>query len=53
MSVTTKSIRLVLVLAFIFMASCLQAQTVKVTVKDALGDPVIGASVLEKGTRNG
>jgi TonB-linked SusC/RagA family outer membrane protein len=29
------------------------AQTVKVNVKDSSGEPVIGASVLEKGTRNG
>lgn len=53
MSVQTKSFRKVLILAFFMIASSIQAQTVKVTVKDATGEAVIGASVLEKGTRNG
>ena len=42
---------LTLVLAFI--AICVQAQTVNGTVKDENGDEVIGASVVEQGTKNG
>lgn len=36
-----------------FVALQLQAQTVKGTVKDAQGEPVIGATVMEQGTQNG
>ena len=36
-----------------FCAVALAQKTVKGTVKDATGDPVIGANVLEKGTNNG
>lgn len=53
MSVNLKSIRMALVLTFMLIVGSIQAQTVKVTVKDTNGEPVIGASVLEKGTRNG
>ena len=54
MSVKFKSIsRMVLTVAFLLMACGLQAQTVTGTVKDATGEAVIGASVLEKGTQNG
>ena len=35
------------------MVGTISAQTVKVTVTDETGEPVIGASVLEKGTQNG
>ena len=53
MSFKLKSIRTALVLVFLFMVGSIMAQTVKVNVKDSSGEPVIGASVLEKGTRNG
>jgi TonB-linked SusC/RagA family outer membrane protein len=61
MSVNLKSIRLALshyrkmaiLFALLLITGSLQAQTVKVTVKDSQGESVIGASVLEKGTRNG
>ena len=39
--------------AFLLMVGTISAQTVKVTVTDETGEPVIGASVLEKGTQNG
>ena len=39
--------------AFLFMVGSISAQTVKVTVTDETGEPVIGASVLEKGSQNG
>ena len=48
-----KSIRTALTLALLMFVGSLMAQTVKVNVKDSSGEPVIGASVLEKGTRNG
>ena len=47
-----KSIRIALTVAFVFIAMGLSAQT-KVTVLDATGEPLIGASVIEKGTQNG
>ena len=53
MSGKLKSIKMVLIAAFLLMAGSAMAQTVKVTVTDATGEPVIGASVLEKGTQNG
>ena len=54
MSVKFKSIsRMVLTVAFLLMACGLQAQTITGTVKDSHGEGVIGASVLEKGTKNG
>jgi hypothetical protein len=48
-----KSIRTAFVLAFLLIAGSIQAQTIKVNVKDSSGEGVIGASVLEKGTSNG
>lgn len=42
-----------LLLALLLIAGGVSAQTVKVTVKDSNGETVIGANVLEKGTRNG
>ena len=48
-----KSIRTTLVFALIMFVGTIQAQTVKVNVKDSSGEPVIGASVMEKGTKNG
>ena len=54
MSVKFKSIsRMVLTMAFLLIAYGLQAQSLTGTVKDATGEAVIGASVLEKGTKNG
>ena len=53
MSEKLKSIRATLVLALILFVGTIQAQTVKVNVKDSSGEAVIGASVIEKGTRNG
>ena len=48
-----KSMRSALVLAFLLFVGSISAQTVKVNVKDSQGEPVIGASVVEQGTRNG
>lgn len=53
MSEQIKRIRTTLLLALLLIAGGVSAQTVKVTVKDSNGEPVIGASVIEKGTRNG
>ena len=53
MSLNFKSIRTTLVLVCLLIAGAVQAQTVKVNVKDSSGEAVIGASVLEKGTHNG
>lgn len=53
MSRKLKSMRTALVLAFLLFVGSITAQTVKVNVKDSSGEGVIGASVLEKGTRNG
>ena len=45
---------MVLTVAFLLMACGLQAQTVSGTVKDSQGEPVIGATVLDKkNTKNG
>ena len=48
-----RRMRSVLVLAFLLIAGGISAQTVKVNVKDAQGEPIIGASVVEQGTKNG
>ncbi len=53
MSEQIKRIRVTLLLALLLIAGGVSAQTVKVTVKDSNGETVIGANVLEKGTRNG
>ena len=53
MSEKLKSIRATLVLALVMFVGTIQAQTVKVNVKDSSGEAVIGASVIEKDTRNG
>ena len=52
MSKNFKELRFVLTLAFALFAMGISAQT-KVTVVDATGEPLIGASVIEKGTQNG
>ena len=48
-----KSMRSALVLAFLLFVGSISAQTVKVNVKDSQGEPIIGASVVEKDTKNG
>ena len=53
MSIRMKSMRSALLLAFLLLVGSISAQTVKVTVKDSQGEAVIGASVIEQGTRNG
>ena len=53
MSVKIKSMRIVLVLALLLFVGNMYAQTVSVNVKDSQGEAVIGASVIEQGTRNG
>ena len=52
MSVKMKSMRIALTLAFLLIVGSLSAQTVTGTVKDATGEPVIGATVQEQGTQN-
>lgn len=47
-----KIFRIALTLLFVFTATAISAQTVKGTVKDANGEPVIGATVVEKGSTN-
>ena len=53
MSVKMKSMRIAFALAFLLIVGSLSAQTVQVNVKDATGEAVIGASVIEQGTQNG
>lgn len=53
MSEKLKRIRMTLMFAFLLIAGSISAQTVKVTVVDSNGEAVIGASVIEQGTRNG
>jgi TonB-dependent SusC/RagA subfamily outer membrane receptor len=54
MSVNFQSIRTTLVALLLMLGGVVaQAQTVKVNVKDSSGEAVIGASVIEQGTRNG
>ena len=53
MSGNLKTFRIALLLFFTLLAGSLQAQTVKGNVKDSFGEAVIGATVLEKGTKNG
>ena len=48
-----KSMRSALVLAFLLFVGSISAQTVKVNVKDSQGEPIIGASIVEKDTKNG
>ena len=53
MSGNLKSIKMALIGAFLLMVGSISAQTVKVTVTDETGEPVIGASVVEQGSQNG
>lgn len=47
-----KAFRLALLALFTIFVTSLSAQTIKGNVKDSNGEPVIGATVLEKGTKN-
>lgn len=53
MSEKIKNVRYALVALLLFFCAAVQAQTVKGNVKDSMGEPVIGATVMEKGTSNG
>ena len=54
MSKKTKTVRCVLAGALLVASTVVaQAQTISGTVKDATGEPVIGATVMEQGTTNG
>src|SRR5574344_752579 len=48
-----KSMRIAFMLFFLFIVGEISAQTVKGTVKDNTGEPITGATVMEKGTGNG
>lgn len=48
-----KTIRILLTVMLVTMATTVSAQTISGTVKDSDGEAVIGASILEKGTSNG
>lgn len=48
-----KTLRIALLLALTMFVGAIQAQTISGHVKDATGEDVIGASVLEQGTKNG
>ena len=52
MSGNLKQIRIALVSIMLFFAASLSAQTVKGTVIDNTGEPVIGASVFEQGVQS-
>ncbi|MBQ8152872.1 MAG: TonB-dependent receptor [Prevotella sp.] len=52
MSVKFKSMRIALTLTFLLIVGSLSAQNVTGTVKDATGEPIIGATVQEQGTQN-
>ena len=53
MSGKTKSLRFALIAFLLAIVANLSAQTVKCTVIDNTGEPVIGASILEVGTNRG
>ena len=53
MSGKLKIFRLALMLALIMFAGNITAQTIKGTVTDSSGEPIIGATVMETGTQNG
>ena len=52
MSGNFKTLRMALVALFALIGMSLSAQTIKGNVKDSSGEPVIGATVQEKGTKN-
>ena len=53
MSGNLKFFRMALLLAFMLFVGNITAQTIKGTVTDSSGEPVIGATVMETGTQNG
>ena len=53
MSEKIKNVRYALMGILLFYCAALQAQSVTGNVKDSMGEPVIGATVMEKGTKNG
>ncbi len=53
MSEKIKNVRLALVSLLLLFCAAVEAQTVKGNVKDSMGDAIIGATVMEKGTNNG
>lgn len=53
MTVNLKVFRIALVGLFAIFATAIQAQTVTGNVKDSNGEEIIGATVMEKGTKNG
>ncbi|MBR7055195.1 MAG: carboxypeptidase-like regulatory domain-containing protein, partial [Prevotella sp.] len=53
MSGKFKIFRLALLFALAMLAGNISAQTIKGTVTDTSGEPVIGATVMETGTQNG
>lgn len=53
MSGKIKNVRFALVAMLLFFCAAVEAQTVKGNVKDSMGEPVIGATVMEQGTKNG
>ena len=54
MSEKIKNVRYALVgMLLLFCSASIQAQTVSGNVKDATGEPIIGATVMEQGTQNG
>ena len=53
MSETFKNFRYALVGMLLLFCAAVQAQTISGNVKDAAGEPIIGATVMEQGTQNG
>lgn len=53
MSEKIKNVRYALVAMLLFICAAVQAQTVSGNVKDGLGEGVIGATIMEQGTKNG
>ena len=53
MSEKIKNVRFALVAMLLFFCAAVEAHTVKGNVKDSMGEPVMGATVMEKGTKNG
>lgn len=52
-SINLKNMRVLLSMLFVFLSVNAVAQNITGTVKDSQGEPIIGASVVEKGTSNG
>lgn len=52
-TVKSKNARIWLIMLFVFLGVDAIAQSITGTVKDDLGEPIVGATVMEKGTGNG